>query len=253
MFAQGAGCAFLRTVLSERLHALRATVGRMTLDITKVTDELVDAEVEVARTDRENVAEAPSDATIFAADHSPADSALTRREIDVLRLMATGETNAGIAARLIISEGTVKSHVKHILRKLGAANRAEAVCRYLRMYSGNAAERLQTSNGPVVPGRRWLWGVAAAAAAPAPARSGLIDLHTPRHRAVLAGSRGQSALGTLAFGGAEQRDGRAHPGGRPAVPGHRQPLLGRRPAAGRHGRRRRGAAGGLAGPGHVLP
>jgi LuxR family transcriptional regulator, regulator of acetate metabolism len=137
MFAQGVGYAFQRTVLSERLRALRATVGRMTVDITKVTDELVDSEVEVARTDRENVV-APSDAAMFAADNSPADSALTRREIDVLRLMATGETNAGIAARLIISEGTVKSHVKHILRKLGAANRAEAVCRYLRMQATNA-------------------------------------------------------------------------------------------------------------------
>jgi LuxR family transcriptional regulator, regulator of acetate metabolism len=157
MFAQGVGCAFERTVLSERLHALRATVGRMTVDITKVTDELVDAEVQVARTDRENVAEARSGAAMFAAGHSPADSALTRREIEVLRLMATGETNAGIAARLIISEGTVKSHVKHILRKLGAANRAEAVCRYLRMESGNAAGRSQTSNGPVVPRQRWLW------------------------------------------------------------------------------------------------
>jgi DNA-binding CsgD family transcriptional regulator len=133
MFAQGVGYAFQRTVLSERLRALRATVGRMTVDITKVTDELVDSEVEVARTDRENMVVAPSDAAMFAADNSPADSALTRREIDVMRLMATGETNAGIAARLIISEGTVKSHVKHILRKLGAANRAEAVCRYLRM------------------------------------------------------------------------------------------------------------------------
>ena len=133
MFAQGVGYAFQRTVLSERLRALRATVGRMTVDITKVTDELVDSEVEVARTDRENVVVALNDAAMFAADNSPADSALTRREIDVMRLMATGETNAGIAARLIISEGTVKSHVKHILRKLGAANRAEAVCRYLRM------------------------------------------------------------------------------------------------------------------------
>ena len=92
---------------------------------------------------------------MFAADHSPADSALTRREIDVLRLMAAGETNAGIAERLIISEGTVKSHVKHILRKLGAANRAEAVCRYLRMDSANAAGRSQLSNGPAVPRQRW--------------------------------------------------------------------------------------------------
>jgi len=138
MFAQGVGYAFQRTVLSERLHTLRAEVGRLTFDITKVTDELVDAEVEVTPIDRENVAMVRSADTTLAADHSPAGSALTRREIDVLRLMATGETNAGIAARLIISEGTVKSHVKHILRKLGAANRAEAVCRYLRTQAANA-------------------------------------------------------------------------------------------------------------------
>ena len=153
MFAQGVGYAFQRTVLFERLHALRAEVGRLTFDITNVTDELVDAELEVTRTDRENVATARSAAAMFVADHSPADSDLTRREIDVLRLMATGETNAGIAARLIISEGTVKSHVKHILRKLGAANRAEAVCLYLRMEARNATERSQVSNGPAVS--RW--------------------------------------------------------------------------------------------------
>jgi DNA-binding NarL/FixJ family response regulator len=69
--------------------------------------------------------------------------------------MATGETNAGVAARLIISEGTVKSHVKHILRKLAAANRAEAVCRYLRMESGSATGPSQMSNGPAVPRQRW--------------------------------------------------------------------------------------------------
>jgi DNA-binding CsgD family transcriptional regulator len=141
MFAQGVGYAFQRTVLSERLHALRAEVGRLTVDITKVTDQLVDAEVEVTPIDRENVAMVRSADTTFAADYSPAGSALTRREIDVLRLMATGETNAGIAARLIISEGTVKSHVKHILRKLGAANRAEAVCRYLRMQARRGLPR----------------------------------------------------------------------------------------------------------------
>jgi DNA-binding NarL/FixJ family response regulator len=58
---------------------------------------------------------------------------LTRREVEVLRLMAAGDTNGRIARRLVISEGTVKSHVKHILRKLGAANRAEAVSRWLGM------------------------------------------------------------------------------------------------------------------------
>ncbi|MBV9313087.1 MAG: helix-turn-helix transcriptional regulator [Pseudonocardia sp.] len=58
---------------------------------------------------------------------------LTRREIEVLRLMAVSDTNSRIARRLVISEGTVKSHVKHILRKLRAANRAEAVSRWLRM------------------------------------------------------------------------------------------------------------------------
>lgn len=57
---------------------------------------------------------------------------LTPREVDVLRLLAGGDTNAKIARRLVISEGTVKSHVKNILRKLGAANRAEAVSRWFQ-------------------------------------------------------------------------------------------------------------------------
>ncbi len=47
--------------------------------------------------------------------------------------MAEGDTNARIARRLVISEGTVKTHVKHILRKLGASNRAEAVSRWVQL------------------------------------------------------------------------------------------------------------------------
>lgn len=54
-------------------------------------------------------------------------SSLTPRESETLRHLAAGETNARIARRLVISEGTVKSHVKNLLRKLDAANRAEAV------------------------------------------------------------------------------------------------------------------------------
>ena len=58
---------------------------------------------------------------------------LTRRELDVLRLMAEGATNRQVADALVISSGTVKFHVGSILRKLHAANRAEAVTRYLRL------------------------------------------------------------------------------------------------------------------------
>lgn len=56
---------------------------------------------------------------------------LTSRERDVLELMAVGATNPMIASELVISASTVKSHVRHILRKLGAVNRAQAIARYL--------------------------------------------------------------------------------------------------------------------------
>ena len=69
------------------------------------------------------------------------EALLTRRELDVLPMMAAGETNAGIADKLVISEGTVKSHVKHILRKLRAANRAEAVARFMRIVHASEQQR----------------------------------------------------------------------------------------------------------------
>jgi DNA-binding NarL/FixJ family response regulator len=47
--------------------------------------------------------------------------------------MVRGETNGAIARELVVTEGTIKFHVKNILRKLHAANRAEATSRYLRL------------------------------------------------------------------------------------------------------------------------
>jgi DNA-binding CsgD family transcriptional regulator len=58
---------------------------------------------------------------------------LTRRELDVLRLLVDGATNRTIASALVLSETTVKFHVNSILRKLHVANRAEAVARYLTL------------------------------------------------------------------------------------------------------------------------
>ena len=54
---------------------------------------------------------------------------LTDRETDVLRLIAAGESNQRIARELVVTLDTVKKHVSHLLRKLGAANRTEAVTR----------------------------------------------------------------------------------------------------------------------------
>jgi DNA-binding CsgD family transcriptional regulator/uncharacterized protein with PhoU and TrkA domain len=62
--------------------------------------------------------------------------ALTPREREVLQLMARGHTNLAIANALVVREGTVKYHVKNILRKLGATSRADAVARYVRAGGG---------------------------------------------------------------------------------------------------------------------
>ena len=54
---------------------------------------------------------------------------LTGRELEVLELLASGRSNQAIAGQLVVSLDTVKKHVGHVLAKLGAANRTEAVAR----------------------------------------------------------------------------------------------------------------------------
>ena len=68
----------------------------------------------------------PPEIAAALADHAT-DDAVTEREIDVLRLIAGGNSNREIAERLGIGEATVKSHVTNILSKLGANDRAHAV------------------------------------------------------------------------------------------------------------------------------
>ena len=60
------------------------------------------------------------------------EETLTGRELDVLRLIAGGNRNRDIAERLFISEETVKVHVKHVMEKLGASDRTQAVAIALR-------------------------------------------------------------------------------------------------------------------------
>ncbi|GAB3710321.1 hypothetical protein GCM10027590_06240 [Nocardiopsis nanhaiensis] len=62
---------------------------------------------------------------------------LTKRELQILSLMAEGLSNADLAAALVISEGTAKTHVRNILRKLGVDNRTRAAALY-RRHSGDS-------------------------------------------------------------------------------------------------------------------
>jgi LuxR family transcriptional regulator, regulator of acetate metabolism len=121
-FAEGFGYAVERTLLMERLETLRSSVldlsppgGRSNGDDARGIHDQIQVALE------------------RPAGNPALDGLLTRRELEVLELMAAGASNAEIAERLVISVGTVKSHVKHILRKLRAANRAEAVSRYFRL------------------------------------------------------------------------------------------------------------------------
>ena len=67
-----------------------------------------------------------SEVAVEIAEHAT-DSALTPREIDVLRLVAAGNSNKEIGSQLSLTEVTVKSHLKNILSKLGANDRTHAV------------------------------------------------------------------------------------------------------------------------------
>jgi len=68
----------------------------------------------------------PPEIAAHLAEHM-GDESLSKREVDVLQKIAGGNRNTDIAALLFISEETVKGHVKHIMEKLGASDRTEAV------------------------------------------------------------------------------------------------------------------------------
>jgi DNA-binding CsgD family transcriptional regulator len=131
MFCEGLGTLITRATALEELARMRAELRRLADGGYPAGADPVCLGAPGAGS-AEN---GPLDALDEPGSVDP-ELALTRRELDVLRLMSGGRTNAQIARRLVIAEGTVKSHVKHILRKLGAANRAEAVSRWLR--SGGA-------------------------------------------------------------------------------------------------------------------
>jgi DNA-binding NarL/FixJ family response regulator len=82
--------------------------------------------VEVIRQVHAGKKRVPAELAARLAEHM-SDEALTEREIEVLRHIGGGNRNRDIAERLFISEETVKVHIKHIMEKLGASDRTQAV------------------------------------------------------------------------------------------------------------------------------
>jgi DNA-binding NarL/FixJ family response regulator len=133
----------------QNLHILMLTVSKHDEDLFGAIAAgadgylLKDAEPEELRRSINLVAEGKSVLSpevthrVFKAISSsrgiPLEVALSKREMDVLHCLAQGMTSAQIASELFISENTVKTHVRHILEKLEASNRAEAVSRAIQL------------------------------------------------------------------------------------------------------------------------
>jgi NarL family two-component system response regulator LiaR len=111
--------------------ALQAgAIGYLLKDVT--ANELAQA-IRAAHAGRSTLSPAALQAMVRAATQAPAPGHdLTQRERAVLALMVEGLNNTEIAEKLVVSPSTIKSHVSHILAKLGVSGRTEAVALAVR-------------------------------------------------------------------------------------------------------------------------
>lgn len=117
-FSEGLGYVYERTLLVERLHNQRNEFREILASAADRMDDLCESGISLAG-DTEVNAQLSSSALGL--------SELTVRERDVFDLLAAGATNSDIAEKLVITHSTAKSHVKRILRKMGAVNRSQVV------------------------------------------------------------------------------------------------------------------------------
>ncbi|HEX4107363.1 MAG TPA: LuxR C-terminal-related transcriptional regulator [Solirubrobacteraceae bacterium] len=130
-FATGFEQLYERRALEEQLLTQRERVRERLRGAESIMDALCDSQIELARRFDAREAERVS---VPRSTRAELDEVITPREREVLELMVRGASNATIADRLVLTEGTVKSHVKHILRKVGAVNRSEAIAKYVGLF-----------------------------------------------------------------------------------------------------------------------
>jgi LuxR family transcriptional regulator, regulator of acetate metabolism len=133
-FADGFAQVFERAVLRRRVREQRRQLRELVAWTDAMAAELSEGAIELeVESEPAGAAVRPAAIPASGVEGSRLDDLLTRRELDVLKLMARGDSNKAIATELVVSEGTVKFHVKNILRKLSAANRVEAASRYMQL------------------------------------------------------------------------------------------------------------------------
>jgi DNA-binding CsgD family transcriptional regulator len=143
-FADGLGLVLERLALLDQLAAQRAQISAALAAAERAVEALTTAPVTL------DPAPAPAVPEVTASSGNALEQLLTVREREVFAVLVSGATNAEIADRLTVSETTVKSHVKHILRKLRAHNRAEAIARYLAI-TGNPTGRPEIVQPSIPP------------------------------------------------------------------------------------------------------
>jgi LuxR family transcriptional regulator, regulator of acetate metabolism len=124
LFADGLAHAFERAALREQVQRRH--------DQLQAAGQWIGGQMLKLSTEQ-----SPGEAPSLRDEAAELTALLTARELEVLRLVAQGLSNRAIATSLTLGEGTVKYHVKNILRKLQVRGRAQAVSRYMRLHGAD--------------------------------------------------------------------------------------------------------------------
>jgi ATP/maltotriose-dependent transcriptional regulator MalT len=128
-YARTVGFALEHVVLRSRVKLLVREITHFVQTAGSLGQEALEAPVQMP-TDFGFGVSVPSGGVPAERLGAPIEDVLSSRERGIVALIAEGRSNREIADALVLSAETVKSHVTRILRKLGAANRMEAVARY---------------------------------------------------------------------------------------------------------------------------
>jgi DNA-binding CsgD family transcriptional regulator len=130
-FASACSLLHERMLNTERVQQQRTSIARAAARLTEEADRIAAAAISLD-VEYDNRVEPPT-----IAPDSALVATLSERERQVFERLVLGASNAAIADELVITVETVKTHVKRILRKIGAINRSEAIALYMEARTGS--------------------------------------------------------------------------------------------------------------------